>query len=69
TVETVEPISTIETVASAIEKTQSEIARLLGVHSSTVTRWKQNKAIPSEYSDKCRFNGDKTKILWIYDRI
>lgn len=69
TVETVEPISTIETVASAIEKTQSEIARLLGVHSSTVTRWKQNKAIPSEYSDKCRFNHDKTKILWIYERL
>lgn len=66
---TVDSDSSIETVEGAIEKTQSEIARLLGVHSSTVTRWKQNKAIPSEYSDKCRFNHDKTKILWIYDRI
>ena len=53
----------------AIKKTQSEIAQLLGVHSSTVTRWKQNKAIPSEYLDKCQFNDDKSKILWIYDRI
>lgn len=75
TVESVEPNSTIETVASAIETvpgkgeiptTHKAIAARLGIKSQTkLNYWISTGKIPSEYADRCRFNESKTKILWI----
>jgi hypothetical protein len=81
TVESVEPISTIEpgaiatvrgdtdssieTVTDAIELTNREKAAILGIDDSNLSKWVRNGSIPEKYGNKCRFNENKTKIILI----
>lgn len=65
TVESVEPNSSIETVASAIELTNKEKAAILGIDDSNLSKWVRNGEIPKKYDNKCRFNENKTKIILI----
>ena len=58
-----EPDSTVETGEDAIKLTNKEKAAILGIHASNLTKWIKNQEIPEKYLNKCRFNGDKSKII------
>ena len=49
-----------------IPTTHKAIAARLGIKSQTnLNYWISTGRIPSEYADRCRFNENKTKIVWI----